>query len=79
MCRKPALDATIVRDHPVWVLDHQAFPKGDNPMASAIGDDRTAATLDAAVFTSGIEPPDRLALIEAVCGDLPDKSRNRAD
>ena len=63
--RNPALDPAIVRDHLVWVLDHQAFPDGDNPMAFAPADPRAAATLDAAVFTSGIEPPDRAALIEA--------------
>ena len=79
MRRNPALDPAIVRDHLVWVLDHQAFPNGDNPMAFAIGDARTAATLDAAVFTTRIEPPDRFALIEAVCGTLPEQSRSRAD
>lgn len=69
--RNPALDAAIVRDHFVWVLDHQVFPKGDNPMVFAIGDARTAATLDAAIFTTAIEPPDRPSLIEAVCGTFP--------
>jgi ABC-type nitrate/sulfonate/bicarbonate transport system substrate-binding protein len=71
MRRNPALDAAIVRDHLVWVLDHQVFPTGEDPMAFAVGDVRTAATLDAAVFTTGIEPPDRPALIQAVCGALP--------
>jgi ABC-type nitrate/sulfonate/bicarbonate transport system substrate-binding protein len=70
MRRNPALDSAIVRDHLVWVLDHQAFPNGDNAIAFAVGDARTAATLDAAVFTTGIEPPDRPALIQAVCGAL---------
>jgi ABC-type nitrate/sulfonate/bicarbonate transport system substrate-binding protein len=71
MRRNPTHDPAIVRDHLVWVLEHNAFPDGDNPMAFA-GDPRTAATVDAAAFTTGIEPVDRVALIGAVCGALSD-------
>jgi hypothetical protein len=40
-------------------------------MVFAPSDLRTAATLDAAAFTTGIEPQDRPALIDAVCAIFP--------
>ena len=80
MRRNPALDPVIVHDHLAWVIEHQAFPAGDNPMFFAIGGDpRTDATLDAAVFTTGIEVPERVTLIQAVCGALSDQGRPPPD
>lgn len=70
MRRNPALDPAIVRDHLVWVLDRQAFPGGAPAPAFDPADPRLAATLDAAVFTTGVDVPDRAAFIREICGGL---------
>jgi NitT/TauT family transport system substrate-binding protein len=70
MRRNSALDPAIVRDHLVWVLDHQVFPGGQTVMAFELSDRRLAATLDAASFTTGIEVEDRPWFIRAICGML---------
>lgn len=70
MRRNPALDPAIVRDHLVWVLDHQAYAGGRSVMAFDLVDERMAATLEAVVLATGADVADRPALIGAICGAL---------
>ncbi|HXC37498.1 MAG TPA: ABC transporter substrate-binding protein [Burkholderiales bacterium] len=72
MARSPSSDAAIVRGQLEWVLEHQAFPKGDEAMRFDVTGPKMQATLDCAVRTVGyratVSPaglPDRICVRRA--------------